>query len=275
MYDDAEYLTLLDLFIRLVESQNGKKTEPGEEWLNDAQVLAAKLFRHLVSMRMLADGGTVERDGCPNVFFVDHASVKVIARAALETYLVFFYIYGGSDRSLSKFRHQTWHLGGLADRQKFHASTEEGREVLAREKRGIRALRAKIERSAKIRAYTEKQRHRLLQGEWRIRIRWVDIGISAGFHEKFFTNVYGYLCGYAHSSYLSALQVRDAESVEDQKMLTLAFLGLGTVLMANFASSYPNVFDTAKAILSADPHAKHIADKWCFGSDEMAAFFDC
>ena len=74
-----------------------------------------------------------DHSGVPKVFFVDHASVKVIARAALETYLVFFYLYGNSDRSLSEFRHKTWRLGGLADRQKYHTSTEQGREVLARD----------------------------------------------------------------------------------------------------------------------------------------------
>ena len=90
MSSDADYSTLLDLFIRLVESQAGKKIKSGVEWLNDAQVLATKPFRHLVSMQALAAGATIEHDGIPRVFFVDHASVKVVARAALETYLVFF-----------------------------------------------------------------------------------------------------------------------------------------------------------------------------------------
>lgn len=144
MSSGADYSTLLDLFIRLVESQAGRKIESGDEWLNDAQVLATKLFRHLVSMQTLAAGATVEHDGIRALFFVDHASVKVVARAALETYLVFFYLYGNSDQSLSEFRHKTWCLGGLVDRQQFHVSTEEGREVLAREKKQIEELKSKI-----------------------------------------------------------------------------------------------------------------------------------
>jgi hypothetical protein len=90
MSSDPDYSALLDLFVRLVESQAGRKIEPGDEWLNDAQILATKLFRHLVSMRTLAAGATVEYGGIPAVCFIDHASVKVAARAALETYLVFF-----------------------------------------------------------------------------------------------------------------------------------------------------------------------------------------
>ncbi|UUZ77851.1 hypothetical protein LP414_13120 [Polaromonas sp. P1(28)-13] len=94
MHYSADYSTLLDLFIRLVQSQAGKRIESGEAWRNDAQTLSVKLFRHLVSIQTLATGATVEQNHVPTVFFVDHASVKVVARAALETYLVFFICTG-------------------------------------------------------------------------------------------------------------------------------------------------------------------------------------
>lgn len=274
MPSGADYSTLLDLFIRLVESQAGKKIDSGDEWLNDAQVLATKLFRHLVSMQTVAAGATVEHDGIPVVFFVDHASVKVVARAALETYLVFFYLYGNSDRSLSEFRHKTWCLGGLVDRQQFHVSTEQGREVLAREKKQIEELKSKIESSPEIRTYTDKQRKKLLEGEWRIGNGWADLGVSAGFHEKYFKNIYGYLCGYSHSSYLSALQVGQAQSIADQQMLTQSILGIGVVLMAHFAFSYSAAFNTANVVLSANPSAMRVAEKWRFGPEDMAAIYD-
>ncbi len=274
IYTDADYSTLLDLFIRLVDSQTGRKIEPGEVWLNDAQVLANKLFRHLVSMQTLAACGTVECDGVPTMFFVDHASVKVVARAALETYLVFFYLYGNSDRSLCEFRHKTWRLGGLADRQKFHPSTSQARKVLAREKKQLEILKSEIETSPQIRSYTNKHRKKLLEGGWRIGSGWTDLGSNAGFHEKYFKNIYGYLCGYSHSSYLSVLQIGQAQSIKDQKMLTQAILGIGVVLMAHFAFSYSNAFSTANAVLSANPSAKRVAEKWRFGPEDMAAIYD-
>ncbi|MCH9050782.1 MAG: hypothetical protein IIA72_06835 [Proteobacteria bacterium] len=273
MFYDADYSTLLDLFIRLVDSQARRKIKPGDGWLIDAEVLAKKLFRHLVSMQTLAAGATVECDGVPTVFFVDHASVKVVARAALETYLVFFYLYGNSDRSLCEFRHKTWHLGGLADRQQFYSSTSQAREVLTREKKKLEELKSEIETSPQIRSYKNKQRKKLLEGEWRIGSGWADLGSNAGFHEKYFKNIYGYLCGYSHSSYLSALQIGQAQSIKDQKMLTQPILEIGVVLMAHFAFSYSNVFSTANAVLSANPSAKRVAEKWRFGPEDMAAIY--
>jgi hypothetical protein len=274
MSHDAEYATLLDLFIQLVEAQAGRRIEPGDEWLNDAQVLATKLFRHLVSMQTIAGGATVERCGIPAAFFVDHASVKVVARAAFETYLVFFYLYGDPDRSLSAFRHKTWRLGGLVDRQQFHASMEEHHAIQAREQQELEALRAEIAASPHFLGYSERQCRRLMEGDWRTGTSWADLGVTAGFHEGYFRNVYGYLCGYSHSSYLSALQVRQAQTIEDQQDLTQAILGIGVVLMAHFAFSYTRLFDDAAAVLAANPDAEKVAETWRFGPEDMAPIYD-
>lgn len=271
---DHDYTKLLDLFIQLVQSQADAKIPAGDAWLNDAQVLALKLFRHLVSMQTIAAGATVNHRGVPAIFFVDHASVKVVTRAALKTYLVFFYLYGSTDRSLCEFRHKTWKLGGLTDRQKFFVFMAEHREVLSREQESIVALRRQIENSPHITGYTAKQRSKLLEGDWRTGNGWADLGKNAGFHEKYFRNIYGYLCGYSHASYLSALQVGQAQSIDDQKMLTSSILGIGVVLMAHFAFSYSAAFASASAILAANPSAKLIAEKWRFGSEDMSAIYD-
>jgi len=268
-----DYSTLLSLFIRLVDSQTGRKIPAGDAWLNDAQVLATKLFQHLVSMQSLANGATVDHKGAPSIFFIDHASVKVVARAALETYLVFFYLYGSSDLSLCEFRHKTWKLGGLADRQKFDIFMQEHRDVLLRERVSIERLTNEIEGSPHITDYSAKQRIKLLEGEWRTGSGWADLGKSAGFHEAYFRNIYSYLCGYSHASYLSALQVGQARSLNDQTMLTHFVLGIGVVLMAHFAFSYSSRFESASAVLNADSEAKAIAERWRFGPEDMAAVY--
>ena len=273
-YND-DYSVLLHLFVRLVEAQAGTKVEEGEAWLNDAQTLSLKLFRHLVSMQKMAEGVTVLGEDLPSIHFVDHASIKVVARAALETYLVFYYLYGNSDRTLSEVRHKTWRLGGLTDRQSFHASTDEHQDQINRERLTVEALKAEIEVSPKLKNYTSKQRAKLLSGEWRIGHGWADLSAHAGFHEKYFKNVYGYLCGYSHSSYLSALQVGEAsQSMEDQKQLSNAILGVGVFIMAHFSFTYSQLFTTAKQAFSTSPSAKAVAEKWRFGPEDMAVIYD-
>jgi hypothetical protein len=144
---------------------------------------------------------------------------------------------------------------------------------LAREKKRIEELKSEIASSPEICNYTDKQRKKLLGGEWRIGNGWADLGVSAGFHNKYFNNVYGYLCGYSHSSYLSALQVGQAQSTNDQQMLTQAILGIGIVLMAHFAFSYSAAFSSASTVLHAYPSELRIAEKWRFGHENMAKIY--
>lgn len=265
----ADYSILIALFIQLVESQTGKRVEPGEEWLHDAQTLSVKLLRHLVSMQVLATGTAVKQDPSQTLFFIDHASVKVIARAALETYLVFFYLYGGADSAISKFRHKTWRLGGLIDRQKYDVSIAEHREVLRYEKERIDALLSEIKAEPQLQTYTPGHQTKLLNGSWRIGNSWADLGKKAGFPKPFFQNVYSYLCGYSHSSYLSVLQAGQATSNEDQKMLVHGILFICTSIMAHFVFTYSSIFNQGASILAANIEAKRVAEKCRFPQETL------
>ncbi|HHL39823.1 MAG TPA: hypothetical protein ENJ37_04905 [Deltaproteobacteria bacterium] len=269
-----DYQILLDLMIRLVGSPAGQKICNEDAWLNDAQTLSIKLLRHLISMQTCSGGATVEHDGKPVIWFIDHASIKVIARAALETYLVFFYIYGQSDKELSKFRHKTWVLGGLKDRQKMHTTIEEHKEKLSQEKQQIYKLQSEIEASPYIKYFTNKQRKQLLDGNWKIGNGWSSLGVDAGFHETYFNNIYSYLCGYSHSSYISALQVGQAQDIKEQQELSQFALGVGVVIMAHFSFTYSALFEPASKVFNADVVGKEIADKWHFGPSDLAHIYN-
>lgn len=262
MFYSTDYSTLLGFIIQLVQSQAGQKIHSGEEWLNDAQTLSVKLFRHLVSMEQLAEGATVDQNNSAPIFFIDHASVKVVTRAALETYLVFFYLYGNADRAVSEFRHKTWRLGGLIDRQKFHASNPTQQQVLFSEKEQIDALISEIKALPQLQTYPEKLRAQLLKGKWRISNDWSDLGVQAGFCKQYFQEVHGYLSGYSHSSYLSALQEGQAVSIEDQFKLTQEILRVGIAIMAHFAFSYSSTFSSAASVLEKHIEGKRVAEKW-------------
>lgn len=271
---EPDYTTLVNLFFELVDSQGDKEIANNEAWKNDARVLSMKLFNHLVSMKVLAKGVTIENHGAPDYYFVDHSSIKVVARAALETYLVFYYIFCNEQESLSRFRHRTWNLAGLMDRQKFHTFGAEEREKQDSEKIQINSLIKQIESDPEISSYSEKHKKQLLKGNWKVGISWIEFGVQAGFYEKYFENVYSYLCGYSHSSYASALQMRQAQSIDDQNMLAQPIMGVGVVIMAHFTFTYSRIFSSATTVLNKNTYARSIAEKWQFGPDDMANIFE-
>jgi len=263
------YPVLLDLMIRLVNAQATQPMEKGQEWRNEAQTLAIKLFRHLTSMDSLAAGAMVKHSG-GILLHIDHASVHVIARAALETYLVWYYLYGSEDRELSKFRYLTWRLGGLMDRQKLHPITPESVEVINKEQLRAEQLKAQIATMPQFTAYSERQQRKLLEGDWKVIMGTADLATAAGFHGTYFRNVYSHLCGYSHASYISALQVGEAQSLEDQASLTGAMMSIGVVVLAHFACSYSRQFPPAQAVLDADPYGKLTAERFAIRADDLA-----
>lgn len=272
MLDDRyaeDYRALLSLFLRLGQAQAGRKIARGEGWLYDTEVLAIKLFRHLLSVEILARPTVLEAQPGIQSAHVDHASVKVVARAALETYLVFYFIYVTGDVSLSRFRHDAWHLAGLIDRQELQPMADEHRAKMADELKEITVIRSQLEASPHFQAYSEKQRARLLKGDWLIGYKWGDLGKLAGFHDRYFQNIYSYLCGYAHTSYASAMQVGQARDIKDQSMLADSILGIGLVIMAHFAFAYVKAMPDAEKILNADTALKQVAERWHLGTEDM------
>lgn len=256
--------------VELIQSQAGRPLDHENVWLNDAQVLARKLFEHLTSMQTLTNIQRYQLAQDWYFDFIDHSSVKVVTRAAFETYLVFFFIYSGSDRSLSEFRHKIWRYAGLVDRQRLCPTTAEKREVQAAEKTEVDRLKSEIEASSYLATYNDTAAKKVLKGEWRGGEPWAALSTYAGFHETYFRNVYGYLCGYSHASYASALQVREAQLLEDQQSLTSMCIGIGLVLMAHFACAYVELFDGAKPILDNDPKVKALVNRWNFSAADWA-----
>ena len=113
IYTIDEYLQVLDLTFEVAQSLKGKLTE--DTRLPDCQQLAAKLFFHCTSAYWLSLGTkapVAESAGGANFF--DFASITVIARAALETYLTMFEVFiDPIDDDEFEFRHSLWQLSGF------------------------------------------------------------------------------------------------------------------------------------------------------------------
>jgi hypothetical protein len=69
------------------------------------------------------------------------------------------------------------------------------------------------------------------------------------------------------------LQVAQAKSIEQQRGLTDAIMGIGVVIMAYYSSSYVQVFPSAGAVIHANAPAADVAKKWRFRAEDMAGLY--
>ena len=259
-----EYTKLVTVFYTTVDSKRGTKLLANDKWLFDAETLAVKLYYHLSSILHLSFGTVVPgREDHKNTFF-DHASINVLTRVALETYLTFFFIYSDSSSGIQerKFRHSVWKLSAPTDRQGFNVVSEAAVQALAVDKQYMEKMLREIEGNPVFLAMKETLRKKARKGEWRFGKGWADLADIAGFAKQTFRTVYSYLCSYAHAGGLSGVQIGQAITKADQKRLCTVSLHLGCLVMSHFLFSYTALFPETRSVLEGDDEGFALANKW-------------
>jgi hypothetical protein len=262
--NENDFLRLMQLFYVVGDSIRSIGIDSDNRWLYEADVFSAKLVYHIGTLHYLSKGTPlpifVEKDKG----YVDHSSIAVLVRAAFETYLTFNYIY--CDPSVTtnekQFRHLVWRIGGLRDRQKFIIIRPENRPKIEAEKVLLDKLVSQLESATIYQGLGSKAQKAARSGDWRYRKYWPDLAEIAGFNIEVFRNVYSYLCSYAHSGGLSAIQIGQAIAISDQRRLTGVCLHFGMILMSHFILRFSDLFDEAKDAFEKSGELKDLAFKW-------------
>lgn len=251
-YDPVRQFTELHaLVVEMVDAPGGEQIPEGGQWMADRQTLSKKFAHHLHTIAQVHQG-SVLKVGDVGQAFIDHGSVKVIARAVLENFIVFAQVFGDPDPDVCRFRHMTWKLGGLIDRQGLSASTAESKARLAAEKLQVDQLGGEVKAHPLFQTLPKGVQKAILKGDWKTGRSWQTLAKEAGLSEAYFRNIYSYLCGYSHSSYAAAMQVGQANDLAEQSGLSSSMFGVMCLCMARFASLYAGLFPSARAVLERE-----------------------
>lgn len=273
MSGDVDLSKLMRLCFLLIESKSGEQLPPGCEWKNDAQILSVKFFRHIATAQQISAGIGFEF-GIGQVFsHIDHSSVAVVVRAAIESYLAFNYIFVNQDESLSIYRHKLWCRGGLIDRSKLLANTQESKRVLSQEAESIKELYNDIARDPHYQKTNREEKKEIEKGNWKPKGGWHSITNKTDIHQRYFSDIYNHLSGHSHASFISAIQIRDARTIEQQAMLAGGVRQILCMVISHFLFSYVKLFPDAKAVMSTNPELTKIADRWHILKEEVTAFY--
>jgi hypothetical protein len=261
MEDDREYLNILDLLYRIVEA--GKEAAQRDEMLADAESLARKFFCHCASVLYLSRGTNISDFPSIKVAFFDSASVNVLARAALESFLTFHYIFAAPvSQTRRELRLYAWRLGGLQETQSFPCTRPETKRRQEEDSQVIQRYTEVLRRNRDFQRLSAKQRQKILQGHWKTPESWKEIALNAGLCELHAQHFYGYLCGYAHSGSKSVLHLTQADTSDKQRQLFDTTLELIKMALSHFISEYRELFPNSKQELERVPEARDAADFW-------------
>jgi hypothetical protein len=198
------------LLIHVSECVKGKEIEAQDAWLADSETFALKTLSHSLSVYYLRAGTKVEISKNLKVGFIDIASISVLARATMEAYLAFYYIY--VDPTVSdaerRFRYDIWKLGAYADRQSYLLTDEDIAEKQSGEKERFEEARDKVINNPLFAGLTTDKQKKAKKGDWRLGNEWASLATVAEFNEKHFRDLYKHLSAYAHSGGASLFQLR-------------------------------------------------------------------
>ena len=261
---DVEFDRLLNMLFSTIDSFRGQSFANSEEWLLDAEVLGSKFFFHLCSAQYLFKGTKFALKNRQDRMFYDHASITVLIRASFETYLTFFFIYRDSEAGFPEkyLRYLTWKLKGLLDRQNALVATSEGLKKLKSEKTIIDKLFVEIEENPFYQKSYSKIQKAVKRGDWKVLKPWKDLAKIAGFNREVFIRIYSYLCSYAHSGNLSALQIGQTINVSEQKSLSVFSMQCGMFLMSHFIKSYRDLFPKINELSEWNKEMEFLLNKW-------------
>jgi len=212
LFSMKNYLPLLELTYQVIQSLDGIKT-PDTRW-PDCQQLASKMFFHAATAFSIRQGTKIPLAN-HKIDFYDFASLAVIMRSAIETYLTMFEVFfEPSNDDEFEFNHALWKLSGFIIRENFSSPDPTHQIRMKQAKIDIQGFRERIQSTKKYASLHPKEQKMVLKGK-RTR-NWTGVLNAAGLGESYSRRIYAYYSGFVHADGLSSLQIVSAKTEKDQ-----------------------------------------------------------
>ena len=121
MQAEDAYSSFLEMMEKLVEKNSANKTPTSKDRIYQHEMFV-KFAYHIASILTLEKGSTFSVKATDKWSY-DYSSVIILFRAALETFLTYYYVYDdAADSDEKTFRFHNWLIDGLNMRQKVDVS---------------------------------------------------------------------------------------------------------------------------------------------------------
>jgi len=250
---EVNYETDIDLLINasieIGNSIQGHSIPQDVPFIYFAEGLGQKVLNHTLTARYLFHGYQLGSGG--NLFApkIDYSSIAILTRAALETYLTMNYVFVSEGNSEQRqFRFLCWDLAGYLERADFQPKDDTHVTLKQSEALAIEKLKRELSENDIFKNLSTKLKERALTGQWRLNYSWNDLAVKAGFSKDYFRQQYKFLCGYAHSSRLSVIQIQQNVTFEQQREMAIASIGTLMVVLAKYMHDYIEIMPQLNSV---------------------------
>lgn len=236
---EKDFELLIKAAIEIGNSLDGRKTSIDKPHIYYVEGLGQKILSHILSANYLSKGYKLTMADLSFEPQIDFSSITILARAALESYLTFNYIFASTkdDDELS-FRFNCWHLGGFIDRSEFVPKTEKHTKLKEYEAEQVIKIQNLLREIPLFNRLNSGDKAAALKGKWKLSKSWSKLAVNARFGQKFFEDQYSFLCSHAHASRLSTMQVQQTKELTDQAKMAKSTIGILMIILAKFMFDY-------------------------------------
>lgn len=260
---------LMNFYVQVGNSIVGKKIE-GHKGIKYAETIAKKTFLHITSAYSLMKGLRVKLIDNSYIEFIDHSSIAVLIRSALESYITFNHLFISPKDAIEKeFRFHCWDLYGFIERKNFKAESEDSVRRKMQEQEQIKETINLIRTFDSYKKLSPKEQARIEKGHWKLNNKWPDLAENAGFDKALFVDTYSYLCSYAHTGRLSALQIMQTQTKEEQSVLIESLLGYALMILSKFICDYVFLIPETRLAFEANKEGQFISSIWKRVAEEL------
>ncbi len=231
------------------------------KWRFLSQTMVSKITYNSHSILHISQGfefGLYQRND--KIHIVDSSSIFILTRALIENYLTLCYIYNNNlDEEEQIFRYKLWEVSGLISRQNFESNSEpEIIKLKESEKVLVDNILQEIKNMPEYSHLNGRKLNALkLHGLPRV-ISWHNLITECGLNKKLFFNLYSLSSIYAHTEYLSVLQLSQL-SLNKKNEFNNANINLCIkvikMLVANSILFYTKTYTSAEITFKTYPTA--------------------
>jgi hypothetical protein len=190
-----------------------------DEWKYYSDTLIHKLIFTSNSIISLSRGNDLQsfRPQGFKLRVIDYPSLFVLTRSLIENYLTLCYIYNNNLSTEERlFRFKLWQISGLMTRQNFQDPDNLfDAEKKASESKIIEQIFSEIEKMEEFKSLDKRKLQNLKKhGVPRIK-SWHDLINESNLKQPIFSKKYSFFSEYAHSEFLSILQISQASLNEE------------------------------------------------------------
>lgn len=248
---ESNYKKIFEIARKVIISIEDDRSD---ESIKPAHGLASKLFFHTGTLYALSKGVNYEIPTGRSGVYTDNMSIRVLARAALETYLAFYYIFvdtiGNND--LRQLRFYAWERNGYQNREHANLSTNDSIEFHQKQqdqKIYNAELLRKIQANPEFKKLDNKYQKAIVKN-----YNWTPgwekiIELAIGTPNSFLITYYRWLADSAHPSSLSVLQIHIPEGKKDEAQRNTV---MGMAILSNMIRDFLRVFPKTSDVLNQE-----------------------